>query len=319
MNRRTFLKWQMRGIVLAGTGLGLGNSLLSLDALAASEPASLQATGDSRPDVAVIRGDPAAAARAAVNMLGGMSRFVKPGQKVLIKPNMSFAQTPDKATTTHPEVVREILVMCKEAGAGSVRVLDHSLQNPALALQRSGILDACNSVQSGICHHLMDADFYVDAPLEAALSMRENAFMRDALEADVIIAAPVAKSHGSTGVSLSLKGQMGLILNRSSMHSRYPLSTSIVDLNTKVKPHLAVIDATRVLSTGGPGGPGKVLLPGEIIASADPVAADSTAVASYEWGGMRIAPRQVAYLREAHDRGLGRMDIENLIISRNTL
>jgi hypothetical protein len=136
MNRRTFLKWQMRGIVLAGAGLGLGNSLLPLDALAASEPAALQPAGDSRPDAAVVRGNPAAAARAAVNMLGGMSRFVKPGQKVLIKPNMSFAQTPDKATTTHPEVVREILVMCKEAGAGSVRVLDHSLQNPALSLQR---------------------------------------------------------------------------------------------------------------------------------------------------------------------------------------
>jgi uncharacterized protein (DUF362 family) len=165
----------------------------------------------------------------------------------------------------------------------------------------------------------MNEELYTDATLEAAREMRGNAFMRDALEADVIIAVPVAKSHGSTGVSLSLKGQMGLILNRGAMHSRYSLSTSIVDLNTRVKPHLAVIDATRVLSTNGPGGPGLVLTPGEIIASADPVAADSTAVASYEWGGRKIAPRQVAYLREAHDRGLGRMDIENLIIKRNTI
>jgi uncharacterized protein (DUF362 family) len=319
MDRRTFLKWQMRGLALIGAGIGAGSFSLAPGAFAAAEAASGAAQGLSFPDVAVVKGGPAAATRAAVNMLGGMSRFVKPGQKVLIKPNMSFAQTPDTATNTHPEVVREVLIMCRESGAGSVRVLDHSLQNPELALRRSGILEACESVQSGICHHLMDSSLYVDATLEQAVEMRENAFMRDALEADVIIAVPVAKSHGSTGVSLSLKGQMGLILNRISMHSRYSLSKSIVDLNTKVKPHLAVIDATRVLSTGGPGGPGKVLFPGEVIASADPVAADSTAVASYEWGGRQIAPRQVAYLKEAHERGLGRMDIENLIISRNTI
>jgi uncharacterized protein (DUF362 family) len=325
MDRRDFLKWQMTGLARLGAGLGVGlgagSSLFSFapEAFSAANAAARNPVGAGFPDVAVVKGDPAAATRAAVDMLGGMSRFIKPGQKVLIKPNMSFAQTPDKATNTHPDVVREVLVMCKEAGAGSVRVLDHSLQNPALALQRSGILDACNSVQSGICHHLMDAGFYVDTPLKEAQTMHENAIMRDALEADVLIAVPVAKSHGSTGVSLSLKGQMGLIFNRGSMHSRYPLSTSIVDLNTRLKPHLAVIDASRVLSTGGPGGPGKVLFPGEIIASADPVAADSIAVASYEWGGRKIAPRQVAYLREAHDRGLGRMDIENLVIRKNTV
>jgi uncharacterized protein (DUF362 family) len=317
MDRRAFLKWQMQGLALIGAGLGAGS--FSLAPGASAEPASGAAERLPFPDVAVVKGDPAAATRAAVNMLGGISRFVKPGQKVLIKPNMSFAQTPDKATNTHPEVVREVLILCREAGAGKVRVLDHSLQNPELALRRSGILDACDSVQKGICHHIMDSNLYVDATLENALAMRENAFMRDALEADVIIAVPVAKSHGSTGVSLSLKGQMGLVFNRTSMHSRYPLSRAIVDLNTKVKPHLAVIDATRVLSSGGPGGPGKVLFPGEIIASADPVAADSTAVASYEWDGRQIAPQRVAYLKEAHERGLGRMDIENLIISRNTV
>lgn len=303
MDRRTFLKWQMQGLIWAGAGSGV----MSLAETVLAE---------TTPDVAVVKGAPAAAARAAVELLGGMGRFVKAGQKVVIKPNMSFAHGPENATNTHPEVVREVLVMCREAGAGSIRVLDHSLQNPDLSLQRSGILDACNSVQSGICHHLMDASFYIENPLAQAEEMRENAFMRDVLEAEVIIAVPVAKSHGGAGVSLSLKGQMGLIFDRRSMHSRYSLDTSIVDLNTRIKPHLAVIDATRVLSTGGPGGPGKVLTPGEVIASADPVAADSTAIASYEWYGRRFEPRQVSYIRMAHERGLGRMDIENLVTRR---
>lgn len=303
MDRRTFLKWQMQGLVL----LGAGSSLAGL---------ARPALADGTPDVAVAKGAPAAAARAAVAMLGGMGRFVKAGQRVVIKPNMSFARDVDSATNTHPEVVREILVMCKEAGAGQVRVLDHSLQNAEQALSLSGIRDACDGVEPGICRHLMNGGFYREEDLPKAVEMRRNAFMHDVLDADVLIACPVAKSHGGAGVSLSLKGQMGLILDRRSMHSRYDLDTSIVDLNSKILPHLAVIDASRVLTSGGPGGPGEVIRPGEVIASADPVAADALAVASYPWYGRTMQPKNVGHIRLAHERGLGRMDIENQIVRR---
>lgn len=307
MHRRSFLKWQCHGMLWVAGGLAAPLSLVR------------NLTAADMPDVAVAKGPPAAATRAAVEMMGGMGRFVKAGQKVVIKPNMSFARGPEFATNTHPDVVREVLVMCQEVGAGKIRVLDHSLQNADLALQQSGILDACNSVIPDVCHHLMAEHFYREDSLDAAQEMKTNAFMRDVLEADVIIAVPVAKSHGSAGVSLSLKGQMGLIWERRIMHSRYSLDTSIVDLNTKVKPHLVVIDATRVLTTGGPGGPGTVITPGEVIASADPVAADATAVASYEWYGRKMQPRQVGHIRLAHERGLGRMDIENLNTRRLTV
>jgi len=302
MDRRTFLKLKLGGLAgLAGHQL-FGPAAKTLAA--------------GPPDVAVVKGAPGPAARAAVGLLGGMGRFVKPGQKVVIKPNMSFAQGVDSGTTTHPEVVREVLIMCKEAGASRVRVLDHSLQNAENSLKNSGILEAVGSVEEGICRHLMDASFYQDANLPKALEMKTNAFMRDVLEADVLIAVPVAKSHGSAGVSLSLKGQMGLILSRHIMHSRYSLDGSIADLNTFIKPHLAIIDATRVLTSGGPGGPGLVIRPGEVIASADPVAADATAVASYEWYGRKFAPSQVKHIQQAHERGLGRLDIDNLVTQR---
>lgn len=68
----------------------------------------------SSPDFAVVKGSPAAATRAAVEPLGGMSAFVKRGQKVVIKPNMSFTADVASATNTHPEVVRELLVICTE-------------------------------------------------------------------------------------------------------------------------------------------------------------------------------------------------------------
>ncbi len=303
MNRRNFLKMQLKTLAFLSTGSTLLASGLCLPS---------KGFAKAHPDISIVKGSPAAATRAAIEALGGMSRFVQPGQSVVIKPNMSFAQGIDSATTTHPEVVREVLVLCKEAGAKSVRILDHGLQSVRLSLENSGILAACESVESGICQHLMDEEFYLTKNISDAQEMQENAFMRDVLKADVIIAVPVAKSHSSAGVSLSLKGQMGLIYNRGIMHSRYDLSTSIIDLNLLVKPHLAVIDATRVLTTGGPSGPGKVIHPGEVIASADPVAADATAVSKYVWYGQKIKPRQVSHIRKAHERGLGRMDIENL-------
>ncbi|MDR0466696.1 MAG: DUF362 domain-containing protein [Deltaproteobacteria bacterium] len=301
MRRRDFLKWQLAVAACLASGFGFS---------AFSEAA------EAYPDVAVAKGDPARATRAAVDMLGGMGRFVKAGQKVVVKPNMRFARTPELAANTHPLVVKEVLIMCKEAGAAKVRVLDYSLQDPEQSLVLSGIRDACNSVEPGICHHLMDSSFYQTANFPNAAEMRSNAIMKDVLEADVIIAVPVAKSHGSAGVSLSMKGQMGLIWERKAMHGRYNLDVSIVDLAQRLKPNLAVIDATRVLTTGGPGGPGKIITPGEVIASADPVAADATAVASYEWYGRVMQPRQVSYIRLAHERGIGRMDIENLRTKR---
>ncbi len=303
MQRRTFLKRKLQALayITANSCLATSGLFLPTKALASAEP-----------QISIIKGKAAAATRAAIEAIGGISRFVKKGQRVVIKPNMSFAQGIESATTTHPEVVREVLILCKEAGAASVRVLDHSLQSVRLSLEQSGILAACESVEEGICHHLMDKSFYKTQTINKAKEMHENAFMKDVLQADVLIAVPVAKSHSSAGVSLSLKGQMGLILNRYAMHSRYDLATSIVDMNLQIKPHLAVIDATRVLTTGGPSGPGKVIKPGEVIASADPVAADATATARYTWYDQKIQPRQVSHIRMAHERGLGRMDIENM-------
>ncbi len=303
MNRRKFLK--MQSAFLAAS-------------LAASLPA-FSLAAQQWPDIAVVRGAPAEAVKMAVELLGGMEAFVKPGQKVVIKPNMSFNANVESAANTHPLVVKQLVVMCLEAGAASVRVLDHSFHSGQKQLDTSGIPAACNGIAPNICHNLTSSSHYRTSSLANAVEMRQNAIMRDVLEADVLIAAPVAKSHSSTGVSLSLKGQMGLVLDRNSMHSIYNLDTAIVDLCGSLKPDLIVIDAIRVMSTNGPGGPGVILTPGEIIASRDPVAADALAVASYEWYGRKIQPRQVGHLVQAAKRGLGRMDLENLNIRRESV
>ena len=299
MNRREFLRCQFHGIlwVLAG-----GSGILMPKKLIASQV----------PDIAVVKGAPGAATRAAVGLLGGIERFVKKGDRVVIKPNMSFATPPERASNTHPGVVREMAAMCQEAGAGKIFVLDHTLNREELCLERSGIQKACRLVGEDMVFALSDGRSYTPVDITRGVSMKNTDIMKEVLKSDVLIAVPVAKSHSSTGASLSLKGMMGLIYDRGIMHRQYDLNTSIVDLCTVLKADLTVIDGTRVLSTNGPHGPGKVLKKNTIIASKDMVAADAYAVSAFEWYGRKFKPRQVRHIREAHERGLGRMDVENL-------
>ena len=299
MDRREFLKYQLQGMFwLAAGGSGL---FLPKPGIAAPVP-----------DIAVVKGGRGAATRAAVELLGGMRRFVKPGNRVVIKPNMSFARPPEAGTNTSPEVVRELAVMCKEAGAASILIPDNMLHLESACLEKSGIRDACESVGKNMVRAISSPHLFKEVVIPNAENIPRTDVMKAVLKSDVLIAAPTAKSHSSAGVSLSMKGMMGLIYDRGVFHGRYDLDTSIVDLCTILKADLAVIDASRVLSTGGPQGPGKVIQENTVIASADMVAADATAVSMFEWYARRFKPGQVNHIRLAHKRGLGRMDIENL-------
>jgi uncharacterized protein (DUF362 family) len=297
MSRRGFLRYNAR-------------LLLWTAAISAGLRLPRPAAAGEIPDIALAVGDRVPATRAAVDLLGGMRRFVKPGQKVVIKPNMSFAGGPEDATDTNPEVVRELVAMCREAGAERVRVLDHTLRREERCIE--GVQKACEVHGDDIVQAVSRSRFFKETPIPEGRQMTETDVMREVLEADVLIAAPVAKSHSGAGVSLSMKGMMGLVYNRGVMHSRYDLHESIVDLASLLKPALVVVDGSRVLSTNGPGGPGRVLKMDTIIASADMVAADAQAVAMFEWYGRKLQPRNVKHIRIAHERGLGRMDVENL-------
>jgi uncharacterized protein (DUF362 family) len=305
INRREFLKYQvMGGALWAISGAGL------------VAPRDLFA--DEIPDIASIKGSPGPATRAAVEALGGMKHFVKPGQRIVIKPNMSFSTPPERASNTHPEVVRELVIMCKEAGAANILVLDNPLDRPERCLEYSGIRTILEPIGKNMVQAVDDKDLFSEVKIPGGKKMGSTDIMKAVLKSDVLIAAPVAKSHSATGVSLSMKGMMGLVYDRTVMHFR-GVSTTVVDLCSVLKPQLIVIDATRVLSTNGPQGPGKVLKENTVIASKDMVAADAFAVSSFEWYGQHYKPSQVAHIREAHERRLGRMDIENLKVRKISL
>ena len=300
LSRRDFIKLQAKsGLFLATTTSGLFFPKTGL--------------ASATPDIGVAKGKAVAATKAAVDLIGGIKSVVKKGHRVLIKPNMSFSRSPEEASNTHPDVVKTVEAMCKEAGASRIMVLDHTLASGKACIKISGIGPACEKIDKNMVYTINNSSFYRQVNIAKAKSLTKTDVAKQALKADVLIAVPVAKSHSATGVSLSMKGMMGLIYDRGIMH-RMDLNETIVDLASLLKADLTIIDGTRVLSTGGPGGPGKVIRKDTIIASKDMVAADAYAVAAFEWYGKKYKPTQVKHIRLAHERGLGRADIENLLV-----
>jgi uncharacterized protein (DUF362 family) len=294
MNRRDFLK----------------ASLLSAGAL--SLPPTQLSAAEEMADIAVINTtDIAGGVKRAVEMIGGIGRFVKSGDKVVIKPNMSFASGIDAAANTHPLIVATIVELCRDAGAKKISVLDNTLSNPRDALSYSGIETACNSIVKGCVSAVKEERFFSEVSVKGGSILKNTKVIKEVLEADVLIGAPKVKSHVGAGVSMTLKGMMGLIYSRSIFHMS-GLHECIADLYTVLKPAFTVLDATKVMTTGGPGGPGNVKTYDEIIAAVDAVAGDAFAVARYEWYGRKVTPMNVGYLKEAAKRSLGRIDTENL-------
>lgn len=268
------------------------------------------------PDVVVCHGQsPAVLTRAAVDALGGMKRFVKKGDKVVIKPNMSFARAPGTGSNTNPAVVAEVAKMCVEAGASRIAVLDNVLQNPHDSLSLSQIPAYCRDVPRTVVSNVQARRLFREVPVRGGVQVKSMEVIADVVDADVLIAVPVGKSHAAAGVSLSMKGMMGLIYDRSSFHRRYNLHEAIVDMTMVLKPHLVVVDGTRILSSGGPGGPGKVIPLNVVIATPDMVAADAQMVSLGIWYDRKFRPTQVKHIRIAAQRRLGRADVENLKVT----
>jgi len=300
LSRREFLEKS----AAAGIAIGCG-ALLPSWLQAAEEQTAL-------PVLAQVKGPTAEAVRESVGLLGGMESFVGQGQRVLLKPNASFSAPPEWGATTSSQVVRTVAEMCLECGAERVVVFDHPLRSPELCLEQTGLEEALADLDEVKLILATKQRYFepVDVPDGKALQRIEVA--KEVLRADVVINLPVAKSHSATGVSLGMKNLMGLIWDRGYFHQATDLHRAIAELSTVVRPDLVIVDATRALVTGGPGGPGKVLDLGTIVAGTDPVAVDAHVVGMAPWMNRSMTPDQVAYIAAAYSLGLGQMDQENI-------
>lgn len=280
--------------------------------LATGFPTILQASAETGFDLAVARGDTVQAVKAVIETLGGIQRFVKQGQTVVLKPNMSFPNPPEWGSTTHPDVIKTVAQLCLEAGAKRVMVIDHPLRRPEVVMRRAGIAQACQDIPNVYVFVLSEQKFYQKVAVPDGKELHEVEVARDVLQSDVLINLPVAKSHMDTGVSFGLKNLMGLIWDREYFHQYIDLNQGIADLSTLIHPDLTIMDATRPMITAGPGGPGKLVQLNTIIAGTDPVAVDAYTVPLAKWYGHQFSGKNVKYILKAAELGLGEIDVSKL-------
>lgn len=302
------MKLSRRDFVSKTAALGLGLSLKPF----VLTPAFSFAETTHQTTVSFVKGDRVKATRKAVEMIGGMKKFVTEGARVTLKPNMSFPHAPERATNTHPEVVAAVAEMCMEAGARDVLVLDYPFNPPDSCLRLSGIRDACSKIDNVRTIVVANERFFEPFAVKKGVVLREVKVIKEVLERDVLINIPTAKSHSATGVSLGMKGLMGLIWDRRYFHARVDLNQAIADLASAIKVDLTVIDASRSLTTAGPSGPGKVVYPETIIAGTDPVAVDAAGVSVSEWYGQRFTPEQIKHIVLAQKMGLGTLKMAEI-------
>jgi uncharacterized protein (DUF362 family) len=266
------------------------------------------------PEMTIVRGDdPRTLVRGAMRQLGGVERFIARGDVVVIKPNMSWDRTPEQAANTNPEVVAEVVRMCREAGAGDVIVTDVSINEPRRCFERSGIAAAARAAGAHVI--LPEERRFREVDLRGAV-LGSWPVLEPFLEADKVINIPIAKHHSLTGATLGMKNWYGILGGpRHRLHQR--IHESLVDLAEFMRPTLTIVDACRVLFRNGPGGGNlaDVLAAKTLIAGTDPVAVD--AYAAKTWWDLDAG--SLRYLQIAAARGLGAWDLTKVRTSRVTI
>jgi uncharacterized protein (DUF362 family) len=311
LTRRQFLK--LTAATAAGAAL-VGPGCAAQPAEDTDRPRSSGPT-DDQAYLAVARGaDPAAITEAAVAALGGIERFVRSSDDVIVKPNICVAyHPPEYAATTNPTVVATLVTLCLGAGAKRVRVMDTPFGGtPESAYAVTGIEEAVKAAGGEM--EIMSPVKFTEFPIPDGQDITAWEVYRDIVEADVVINVPIAKHHSLARLSLGGKNMLGVILRPNQMHRN--LGQRVADLMSLVRPTLTVVDAVRILTTHGPtgGSLNDVQQTDTVIASHDVVAADAWAATLFGLTGADIG-----YVQAAADMGLGTMDLETVKVEEITV
>jgi len=307
MERRDFLKQTGKAVFLAAATGGAGWFFHDLHPTAYQPPRTKQKPFTVAPDpnlpqlTLAQNGDHKAALAASLAAIGGIGRFVRPGETVTIKPNIGWDRNPAQAANTNPELVAAMVRLCRDAGAARVIVTDVSCNDPRRCFLRSGIRTAAEDAGAEVI--LPTDDDFIAVDLGGEL-LTEWPVLKYFLETDRLINMPIVKQHSLTGCTIGMKNFYGILGgHRSTLHQS--IDRSIVELASFCQPTLVVVDATRVLMRGGPQGGSlrDVDVRDSVICATDQVAADARAA---EFLG--LAPEKVAHIVAAEKAGLGLLD-----------
>ena len=262
--------------------------------------------------VAVKGGEPDVMFDKALESLGGIGNFVKQGQTVLVKPNIGWDVTPERAGNTNPKLVKRVVEHCYQAGAKKVYVFDNTCDKWDRCYANSGIEQAVKDAGGTLVPGNTE-NYYQEVQVPGGLKLSSTKVHELVLQSDVFINMPVLKSHSSAKLTISLKNLMGVVWDRGYWH-RNDLNQCIADYGLfSKKPTLNIVDAYRVMMKNGPRGVSEsdVSLMKSLIVSPDMVAADTAAAKLFG-----ISPDDVPYIGIADSMGIGTMQLDKLKINR---
>lgn len=308
MDRRDFLKT----LAVAGAVMTVQRSE-AMDVLAQK---FTNAGGDKVDLVAVMGGEPEVMFRRAIAEMGGMKSFIKPGQKVVVKPNIGWDKVPELAGNTNPELITEIVKQCFAAGAKEVTVFDHTCDDWQKCYKNSGIEAAAKTAGAKVMPAHLET-YYRNVSLPQGKKMKSAKIHQAILDCDVWINVPILKNHGGANLTMSMKNHMGIVWDRGFFHQN-DLQQCIADICTlQKKAVLNVVDAYRIMKTNGPRGrsASDVVLTKGLFISQDIVAVD-TAAAKF-FNQVREMPLDtVGHLANGQALKIGTMDLDKLNIKR---
>lgn len=278
--------------------------------------ASGTAAAGGLPDlVAVMGGTPVEMLDRALAAVGGLGRFVKQGQKVLVKPNIGWDKTPEEGANTNPSLVKHLIELCFKAGAKEVNVFDNTCNQWQACYSNSQIETAVKEA-GGTMLMAHEESYYTEIDLPRGVALKKAKVHKAWLESDVIINLPVLKHHGGARMTAAMKNLMGVVWDRRHYH-RTDLHQCIADFTTiDKKPTLNIIDAYNVMMRNGPRGVSTADLATKkmLLLSTDMVAIDTAASRILE-----AQPDEIAYIAMAAALNTGISDLSKLKIERITI
>ena len=225
--------------------------------------------------------------------LGGMGRFVKPGERVLIKPNLLSAKPPEAAVTTHPELLRAVIEQVQAAGGIALVGDSPGFGSVRRVAERSGMLRVIEETGAQF------VPFTEAVPVAGTGTFREFELARPYLEADRLINLPKLKTHEMMTLTCCVKNLFGAVVGtqKAAWHlkagaDKELFASMLLELYQLRKPDLNIVDAVLAMEGNGPGS-GDPCQVGLLLAGSNAVAVDLIAA---EIAGL---PRKLLYLENA--------------------
>jgi len=249
-----------------------------------------------------------------LQLINAKNLFLEPNLKVLLKPNLLLAKEPERAATTHPEVLRAVIQWVKQFNPEKIIVAESSgtfkLGATEKAFEECGLKQVCE--EEGVEWTSFGKTQRKTYKVENPLILEEITTSSLLEEVDLIINLPKIKTHGQCILTCVIKNMFGTLIlgNKASTHARFPkredFNAALTDIYSVSQPELTIIDGYYAMEGNGPSA-GDVVKMDLILAGFDPVALETVVCEIINFNR-----KEIYYIQQAESKGLGTTDLTKM-------